>query len=111
MIVRRVLLVATLLAGFLSGAPATAAPPSCTAPVPSDTKPGYLVADPDCEPDGTPFTALPGAIVHTGVRAGAAYRIEVPKKWNGRLVVYAHGYRGTGTTVYVSSPELRQHYL
>ncbi|WP_433790539.1 alpha/beta hydrolase family protein [Actinoplanes sp. CA-252034] len=111
MIVRRALLVATLLAGILTGAPAAAAPPSCTAPTPSDTKPGYLVADPDCELDGTPFTALPGATVHTGVRSGAAYRIEVPKRWNGRLVVYAHGYRGTGTTVYVSNPELRQHYI
>jgi dienelactone hydrolase len=111
MIVRRAVLAASLLAAILTGQPAAAAPPSCWAPAPSDTKPGYLVADPDCELDGTPFTALPGATVRTGVSAGAAYRIEVPKRWNGRLVVYAHGYRGTGTTVYVSNPELRQHYI
>ncbi|GGN42850.1 fermentation-respiration switch protein FrsA (DUF1100 family) [Actinoplanes campanulatus] len=111
MIIRRAVVVAALFAGILTGAPATAAPDPCTAPVPSDTKPGYLVADPDCGPDGAPFTALPGARTHTGIRDGAAYRIEVPSRWNGRLVVYAHGYRGTGTTVYVSDPELRQHYV
>ncbi|MEV4280509.1 alpha/beta hydrolase family protein [Actinoplanes xinjiangensis] len=111
MIVRRALLAATLTAGILTGTPAAAAAPSCAAPVPSDTRPGYLVADPDCELDGTPFTALPGATVHTGIQAGAAYRIEVPQRWNGRLVVYAHGYRGTGSTVYVSNPELRRHYV
>ncbi|WP_240670375.1 alpha/beta hydrolase family protein [Actinoplanes solisilvae] len=91
-------------------APALAAP-ACTAPTPSTTQPGYLVADPDCELDGTPFTALPGAKIHTGIAKGAAYRIEVPDAWNGRLVVYAHGYRGTGTTVYVDNPMLRQHYV
>ncbi|MEV0895522.1 prolyl oligopeptidase family serine peptidase [Actinoplanes sp. NPDC049802] len=111
MIVRRAVVVAVLIAGILTGAPASAAPETCTAPVPSETQPGYLVADPDCGLDGTPFTALPGARAHTGIADGAAYRIEVPRKWNGRLVVYAHGYRGTGTTVYVSDPDLRQHYI
>jgi hypothetical protein len=100
-----------LLLGGL-GAPATAAPAlACAAPVPSTTQPGYTVADPACEADGTPFTATPDSTVHTGIRDGAAYRIEVPKAWNGRLVVYAHGYRGTGTVVYVDSPSLRAHYL
>jgi len=92
-------------------AAAPAAAPVCTAPTPSTTQPGYLVADPDCALDGTPFTALPGAEVHTGIVGGAAYRIEVPGAWNGGLVVYAHGYRGTGTTVYVDDPALRQHYV
>jgi hypothetical protein len=87
------------------------AAPVCDAPVPSTTQPGYLVADPDCEADGTTFTALPGATVHTGIRNGAGYRIEVPDHWNGRLVIFAHGYRGTGTTVTVSNPALRAHYI
>jgi hypothetical protein len=87
----------------------TAAPAACTAPTPGG--PGYTIADPDCELDGTPFTALPHARAYTGIRNDAAYRIEVPKRWNGQLVVYAHGYRGTGTTVYVDNPALRQHYL
>src|SRR5690242_14482109 len=97
------LLVALPLAGL--GSPALAA--TCAAPAPSTTQPGYLVVDPDCDVNGTPFTALPGATVHTGIRDGAAYRIEVPQRWNGQLVVYAHGYRGTGKSVYVESPDLR----
>ena len=94
----------------MAGSPALADPPVCTAPVPSSTQPGYTVADPDCDISGTPFVPLAGARTYTGISAGAAYRIEVPAKWNGRLVVYAHGYRGTGTTVYVDSPGLRAHY-
>ena len=102
------------LVGFptpATAAPATAAPAACTAPTPSTSQPGYLVADPDCDLDGTPFAALPGARVHTGISAGAAYRIEVPEAWNGGLVVYAHGYRGSGTTVHVDDPALRAHYV
>ncbi|MEU4420584.1 phthalyl amidase [Actinoplanes sp. NPDC024001] len=110
MIVRAAVVAASLVAGMLIGTPASAAE-VCTAPTPSTTQPGYLVADPDCEVDGTPFTALPGARAHTGIRDGAAYRVEVPQRWNGRLVLYAHGYRGTGTTVYVGSPDLRAHYI
>src|SRR5918998_4748916 len=29
---------------------------------------------------------------HTGVLDGAKYRVEVPQKWNGTLVLYSHGY-------------------
>ncbi|MEV6849051.1 phthalyl amidase [Actinoplanes sp. NPDC051411] len=93
------------------GPPAAAVSETCAAPVPSTTQPGYVVADPRCEIDGTPFVALPGARDYTGIRAGAAYRIEVPQHWNGRLVVWAHGYRGDGTTVYVDNPPLRAHYV
>ncbi|GAA0492432.1 alpha/beta hydrolase [Paractinoplanes deccanensis] len=100
-----------LLIPLAAPTPVRAAPPVCDAPVPSTTQPGYLVADPDCDLDGTPFTPLPGARVHTGITAGAAYRIEVPGKWNGGLVVFAHGYRGRGTTVYVDDPGLREHYV
>src|SRR5689334_23060076 len=85
-------------------APASAAPAACAAPAPSTTHPGYLVFDPACDVSGAPFTPLAGARVHTGIRDGAAYRVEVPDKWNGKLVVYAHGYRGTGNVVYVDNP-------
>jgi hypothetical protein len=92
--------------------PAAAAdPPVCVAPVPSPTQPGYLVADPNCDLNGTPFVPLADATVFTGIRDGAAYRIERPKRWNGALVVYAHGYRGQGTTVFVDNPSLRAHYV
>ena len=29
----------------------------------------------------------------TGQMTGAAYEIQLPKKWNGTLVIYNHGYR------------------
>ncbi|BCY12722.1 S9 family peptidase [Actinoplanes sp. L3-i22] len=92
-------------------APASAAPAACAAPTPSTTQPGYLVFDPACDVSGAAFTALAGAHVYTGIRDGAAYRVEVPGKWNGKLVVYAHGYRGTGNVVYVDNPALRAHYI
>ncbi|GAB7052643.1 alpha/beta hydrolase family protein [Catenuloplanes indicus] len=101
-------LAALLTASLLHG-PVTA--PACDAPVPSTTQPGYLVADPDCDVDGTPFTPVAGSAVHTGIERGAAYRIEVPRRWNGRLVIFAHGYRGDGQVVFVSNPRLREHYL
>src|SRR5690349_16997715 len=83
---------------------------TCAAPVPSSTHPGYTVADPHCDfGTSTAFSPLTDASgkaisrVYAGIRNGAAYRIEVPLDWNGDLAVYAHGYRGTGTTVWVDS--------
>ncbi|MFI1988466.1 alpha/beta hydrolase family protein [Actinoplanes sp. NPDC020271] len=92
-------------------APASAAPVACAAPAPSTTHPGYLVLDPACDVSGAAFTPLTGAHIWTGIRDGAAFRFEVPQQWNGKLVVYAHGYRGTGNVVYVDNPALRAHYL
>jgi hypothetical protein len=37
--------------------------------------------------------------------------MEVPLRWNGELVVWAHGFRGAGTTVFVDNPSLRAHYV
>ncbi|HWP19109.1 MAG TPA: alpha/beta hydrolase [Burkholderiaceae bacterium] len=62
-----------------------------------------------------PFDALPGATVETdrwwGVLGKAGYRVEVPKQWNGMLVMYAHGYAGTGPTLGVSNPSIRRHLI
>lgn len=46
-----------------------------------------------------------------GVLEGAGYRVEVPKNWNGMLVMYAHGYGGTGPTVTVSDAPIRAHLI
>lgn len=46
-----------------------------------------------------------------GVLEGAGYRIEVPKNWNGMLVMHAHGYGGTGPTVSVSDAPIRAHLV
>ena len=57
-----------------------------------------------------PFDALPGTDTtrYWGVQGGAGYRIEVPANWNGDLVLYAHGFRGTGLELTVSNPRIRQ---
>jgi hypothetical protein len=108
----------TMIVPSSLGTPALAAdPPVCGPPVPSSTHPGYTVADPACDIDGTPFVPFVNdhgkalSTVYTGIAAGASYRIEKPRRWNGELVVYAHGYRGTGTVLYVDNPALRRHYV
>lgn len=61
-----------------------------------------------------PFAALadtPEADRWWGVLDGAGYRIEVPKNWNGMLVMHAHGYGGTGPNVSVSDPGIRAHLV
>ena len=62
------------------------------------------------------FAALNGSAVDTdrwtGVLGGAAYRVEVPKTgWNGKLVMWAHGYRGTGPNLTVDTPIMRRYLL
>ena len=46
-----------------------------------------------------------------GVLNGAAYRVEVPANWNGKLVMYAHGYAGTGAALGVSNPSIRRYLV
>lgn len=58
-----------------------------------------------------PFTPLPGATAYWGVEEGAGWRIEVPANWNGDLVLYAHGYAGTGDRLSVSNPSIRTHLI
>ena len=54
-----------------------------------------------------PFEPRPGAQAYWGVLAGAGYQIEVPDNWNGSLVVWAHGFRGTGLELTVDKHPLR----
>ena len=61
-----------------------------------------------------PFTALAGAPETDrwwGTLEGSGYRIEVPKNWNGKLVMYAHGYAGTGPGLTVSNPAIRRYLI
>jgi pimeloyl-ACP methyl ester carboxylesterase len=46
-----------------------------------------------------------------GTLNGASYAVEVPQTWNGRLVMYAHGYAGTGNPLGVSIPAVRRHLI
>ena len=66
------------------------------------TPPEYFVDE-----SKLPFEALPGANAMWGVHTGAGYRVEVPDNWNGDLVVWAHGFRGTGLELTVDNHPLR----
>jgi hypothetical protein len=46
-----------------------------------------------------------------GVLGGASYRVEVPATWNGKLVMYAHGFAGTGAALSVQNPLLRRYFI
>ena len=46
-----------------------------------------------------------------GVLGGAAYRVEVPADWNGKLVMYAHGYAGEGNALVVQNPGIRRYLV
>ncbi len=117
-----VLLLGVAAAGPVSAAAATLAfnPGNCVT-TPSAVVPGVLVADPTCEFNGAaytgPFAPIASAAgqlsqVWTGIaKDGAAYRIEVPPNWNGTLVMFAHGFRGTGSVVWVDDPQLRQYFV
>ena len=99
---RRHLAVAALVGTLLiagTGQPftvATAAPPA------------YFVDE-----SKLPFDALPGTSTSRwwGVHGGAGYRIEVPAGWNGSLVLYAHGFRGTSLELTVTDPSIRSYLV
>lgn len=66
--------------------------------------------------DGTAaFDALPGARAYFGRNEGGLYRIEVPERWNGDLVLFAHGFRATGgdngTLLSVGNHPIREHLV
>ena len=46
-----------------------------------------------------------------GVLGGAAYRVEVPANWNGKLVMYAHGFAGNGAALNVQLPAIRRYLI
>lgn len=86
-------------------------PPVATGPEaqrPQDTR-SYAVVE-----SSLPFAALSGTPESDrwwGVLGKAGYQVEVPKNWNGMLVMYAHGYNGTGPNLSVSPPAIRRHLL
>lgn len=46
-----------------------------------------------------------------GVLNGSAYMVEVPANWNGKLVMFAHGYAGAGRTSSATPPGFRRHLV
>lgn len=69
----------------------------------------------------TTFAAMPAAAGDVvdmsttsrwaGVHQGSLYHMEVPANWNGKLVMYAHGFRGTGAALTVSNPSIRRYLI
>ena len=66
--------------------------------------PGYFIDEAKL-----PFDAVPGVETtrYWGIHNNAGYRMEVPANWNGSLVLWAHGYRGTGLELTVENHPLR----
>ncbi len=93
---------------------AVLAPPVVVAPLP---EPARLQDSRTFTPVvETTFAALGNSAVDTdrwaGVLQGSAYRVEVPKTgWNGKLVMWVHGYRGTGPSLTVDTPIMRRYLL
>ena len=85
----------------------------------ADTRPSLAVTQVDTErffvdPATLPFTATAGTSTtrYWGISSnGAGWRIEVPVKWNGDLVLYAHGYAGNGAQLFVQNPAFIRDYL
>src|SRR5687767_9140197 len=97
--------VALIVAGFSP----TAAPPAPLAidPVPCPTR--------EWQDDDAAFEALPGARASFGRYDGGLYRVEIPERWNGDLVLYAHGFRGAGGEqggiLRVGNAPIREHLI
>jgi hypothetical protein len=65
----------------------------------------------DGKPSFAPMTGHETTSRWAGEFQGSGFRMEVPANWNGRLVMYAHGYRGTGAALTVSNPSIRRYLL
>lgn len=96
---RRFLVIAVVLTtvGALAPIPAAASDT-----VPTDQPlPNYTITNPPLAPipvgDGQ-------SRVLQGVHGHAGYIVEVPPRWNGDLVMWAHGYRGNGLVLTVDPP-------
>lgn len=76
------------------------------APTPSPTTFAALAADSSDVVDVSTTSRWAGITA-----SGAAYRIEVPANWNGKLVMFAHGYAGTGAVLAAQNPPIRRHLI
>src|SRR3954469_11794585 len=68
------------------------------------------------EPEGATlpdpaFTPLPGARADFGRLGGAVYQIELPRHWNGRLVLWMHGFEDFRPEVGIGPPDLRRYLI
>lgn len=108
--VRAAVLTLAVMALSLGGATAANASPGPGHNRGDAPLPGFTIDNPPLTPalvGGQPSTVL------QGVHAHAAYDIEVPPHWNGDLVMWAHGFRGSTHVLTVDTPGfgLRQKLL
>ena len=100
---RLAVLLAAIVFSVVAGAPVAAEGKGLGGPTYPD-EPTYVVDE-----STLPFDALPGfedSQREWGVLRGAGWRIEVPDEWNGDLVMWAHGFRGTDTRLYFNPEEV-----
>jgi pimeloyl-ACP methyl ester carboxylesterase len=57
------------------------------------------------------FEALPGAKAYFGRLGGSIYQIEMPDNWNGRLVLYMHGFWDFPPELTVKAPAIRGYLI
>jgi acetyl esterase/lipase len=117
-----------LLAGCGGGGDDSNAAGAGTTPPPAASAPAAPAANPPAgdtrlhdslvftlDQTALPFGPLAGTTVETdrwaGVLNGSGYRIEVPRNWNGRLVMYAHGYEGLHPELKVSDIPIRRYLI
>jgi pimeloyl-ACP methyl ester carboxylesterase len=82
-----------------------------------DTRTKFAPANP-AETTFAAMAAEPGDVVDmattsrwSGVLKGAQYHVEVPANWNGKLVMYAHGFAGNGDVLAVQNPSIRRYLV
>ena len=72
----------------------------------------HVRAQPDGVTLGDPsFTALRGARADFGRLGGAVYEVEMPSHWNGRLVLFMHGFEELGPEAHVTAPDIRRYLI
>jgi pimeloyl-ACP methyl ester carboxylesterase len=67
------------------------------------------------QPTDAAFDALPGAKAYFGQYDGGIYRVEIPDRWNGELMLSAHGFTTNagprGSELRVGLPLIREHLI
>jgi len=93
------------LAAFAIACGSDANSSSSAKPLPS---PVTVRQEPDGVTLGDPaFEPLEGASADFGTLGGSVYQVEMPDDWNGRLVLFMHGYGELGPETRASAPAIR----
>lgn len=100
----------TAIGGVRTEQPATAGSPTVAGrpagPTPVASPVGIAGA-----PANPRFRPLPGARAESGRLGATVYQIEIPKRWNGRLVMWMHGFQEFAATPNVAPPDMRRHLI